>query len=176
MSVEADDTGLVGLGNVGEDAVDHADKHAVLEGVTGVLDDGDDVGAVGGHVDEISAGTVGELDGENGTGRANDIGNVRDGSTRGGTEVEDLAAGLHEDVLHTTEDTSGQLRTEGVPDTVLSLGRSGSLAVGGGRAGGLDADALLAIDSLAWGQVLGDKQVLLAASDENTGVSVRLLD
>jgi hypothetical protein len=34
-SVETDDTGLVGLGDVGEDAVYHADQHAVLEGMTG---------------------------------------------------------------------------------------------------------------------------------------------
>jgi hypothetical protein len=32
--VETDDTGLVGLGDVGEDAVDHAYEHAVLEGMT----------------------------------------------------------------------------------------------------------------------------------------------
>lgn len=177
VGVEADDTGLIGLGNVGEDAVDHADEHAVLERVTGVLDDGDNVGAVGGHVDEISAGAVGELDGEDGSGRANDVGNVRDGSTRGSTKVKDLAAGLHVDVLHTTKDTSGQLRTEGVPHAVFGLGRSRSLAVGlvGAGAGSVDADALLAVDGLAGGQVLGDQKILLAASDEDTGVSVGLL-
>jgi hypothetical protein len=31
--VETDDTGLVGLGNVGEDAVYHAYQHSVLEGM-----------------------------------------------------------------------------------------------------------------------------------------------
>lgn len=176
VGVQTDNTGLVGLGNVGEDAVDHADEHAVLEGVTGVLDDGDNVGALGGHVDEISAGAVGELDGEDGTSRADNIGNVRHRSTRRSTQVKDLASRAHVDVLHTTEDTSSQLGTEGVPDTVLSLCRSGGLAVRlGTGAGGVDADALLAVDGLAGGQVLGDQQILLAASDEDTGVPVGLL-
>ena len=177
MGVETDDTGLIGLGNVGEDAVDHADEHAVLERVTGVLNDGDNVGAVGGHVDKISAGTVGELDSEDGTSRTDDIGNVRDGSTRGSTEVEDLAAGLDVNVVHTTENTGGQLRTERVPDTVFGLGRGGSIAVGlgGASVGGIDADALLAVDGLTGGQVLGDEEILLAASNEHTGVSVGLL-
>lgn len=66
VGVESDDTGLVRLGNVGEDGVDHGDKHTVLERVTGVLDNGDDVGAVSGHVDKVTAGTVGELDSVNG--------------------------------------------------------------------------------------------------------------
>lgn len=177
MGVETDDTGLIGLSNVGENAVDHAHEHAVLERVTGVLNDGNNVGAVGGHVDKISAGTVGELDGEDGTSGTDDIGNVRDGSTRGSTEVEDLAAGLDVNVVHTTENTGSQLRTERVPDTVFGLGGCGSIAVGlvGASVGGIDADALLAVDGLTGGQVLGDEEILLAASDEHTGVSVGLL-
>ena len=177
VGVETNDTGLIGLGNVGEDAVDHGDEHAVLEGVTGVLHDGNDVGAVGGHVDEIATRTVGELDSEDGTSRTDDIGNVRDGSTRGSTKVEDLAAGLDVNVVHTTEDTGGQLRTERVPDTVFGLGRCRSITVGlvGASVGGVDADALLAVDGLTGGQVLGDEEILLAASDEHTGVSVGLL-
>jgi hypothetical protein len=177
VGVETDDTGLIGLGNVGEDAVDHADEHAVLEGVTGILNDGDNVCAVGGHVDKISAGTVGELDSEDGSSRANDVGNVRDGSTRGSTEVENLAAGLDVNVVHTTENTSGQLRTERVPDTVFSLCGGGSITVGlvGASAGGVDADALLAVDGLTGSQVLGDEEILLTAGNEDTGVSVGLL-
>lgn len=67
VGVEANNTGLVGLGNIGEDAVNHRDKHAVLERVTGVLDNRNDIGAVGSHVDEITARTVRELNSVNGT-------------------------------------------------------------------------------------------------------------
>ena len=80
-SIHSNDTSLVGLGNVGEDAVDHADEHTVLEGVTGILNNGDDVCAVGGHVDQITARAVGELNSEDGSLRANDVGNVGDGGT-----------------------------------------------------------------------------------------------
>ena len=109
VGVKTDDTGLIGLGNIGEDAVDHTNEHTVLERVTGVLDDGDDVGTVSGHVDQITAGTVRELDGVDGTSGSNDISDVRNRSTRSRSEVKDLAAGLHVDVLETTEDTSSDL-------------------------------------------------------------------
>lgn len=39
MGVEGDDTGLVGLSDIGKDDVDHLHEHAVLLGVTGVFDD-----------------------------------------------------------------------------------------------------------------------------------------
>ena len=172
VGVETDDTGLIGLGNIGEDAVDHADEHAVLEGVTGILDDGDDVGTVGGHVDEISAGAVGELDGEDGSLGADDISNVRDGGTGGSTEVEDLGSRAHVDVVDTTEDTGSQLGTEGVPHAVLDGRGSGSVVVAGFLAA--NADALLAVDALTGGQVLGDKEILLSAGNEDTGVTVGL--
>lgn len=61
VGVDGHDTGLIGLGNIGKDDIDHSDEHSVLEGVTGILDDGDDVGPLLGDVDEISARAVGEL-------------------------------------------------------------------------------------------------------------------
>lgn len=175
VGVKTDDTGLIGLSNIGEDAVDHADEHAVLEGVTGVLDNGDNVGAVSSHVDQVTAGTVRELDGVDGTGGTDDISDVRNGGTGGGTEVEDLGAGLHVDVLETTEDTGGNLRTEGVPDTVLDLCGSGSLAVFDNGCRRVDSNALLTIDGDTRGHALCAQHVLLAASDKDTGVSVGLL-
>lgn len=173
MGVETDDTGLVGLGNIGKDAVDHADEHAVLERVTGILDNGDDVCAVSGHVDQIATTAVGELDGVDGTGGTDNVSNVGDGSTGGSTEVEDLAAGAHEDVLETTEDTGSQLGTEGVPHTVLDLGGRARLVASGGRS--INRDALLAVNSNTGSNVLGAEHVLLATGDEDTSVTVRLL-
>ena len=170
--VETDDTGLIGLGNIGEDAVNHADEHTVLEGVTGILDDGDDVCAVGSHVDQITARAVGELDGEDGSLGADDISNVGDGGTGGSTKVEDLGSGAHVDVVDTTEDTGSQLGTEGVPDAVLDGRGSGSVVVASLLAA--NADALLAVDALAGGQVLGDKEILLSAGNEDTSVTVGL--
>lgn len=105
--------------NVGKDAVDHADQHAVLERVARILDNGDDVCAVGGHVDQITARAVRKLDGEDGALGSDDISNVRHTSARRSTEVEDLAARAHVDVVDTTEDTSSQLASEGVPHAVL---------------------------------------------------------
>lgn len=171
VGVETNDTGLVGLGNVGKDDIDHGHEHAVAERVTGILNDGDNVGAVSGHANQVTTRAVRELDGVDVTGRADNISDVRDGGTAGSTEVENLGTGLHVDVVHTTQDTGSQLGTEGVPHTVLDLGDGAVLS-----GGGLDRDTLLAVHGLAGGQVLGDKQILLTTTgNEDTGVTVGLL-
>lgn len=154
-----------------EDKVDHIDKHAVLERHSSVLDNGDDICATGSHVDQVTARTVRELDSVDGAGRTDNVGDVGDGGTRGSTEVESLGAGLDVDGLETTENTSSQLGSERIPDTVFGLGGSAilSLAV-------LDGDTLLVVDALARGQVGGGKQIFLAATDnEDTLVPVGFL-
>lgn len=96
---------------------------------------------------------------------------MRDGGTAGSTNVEDLGTRLHVDVVKTTQDTGSQLGTEGVPHTVLSLGDNTIIT-----SGGLDRDALLAVNSLTGGQVLGDEQILLTTTgNEDTSVTVVLL-
>ena len=67
-TVESNNTGLIRLCDVGENAVDHADQHTVLQRIfeklalqrdicepalltTGILDDGNDVCAMCGHID-----------------------------------------------------------------------------------------------------------------------------
>lgn len=102
VGVESHDTGLVGLGNVGENTVDHGDEHSVSERVAGILDDGDDVGTVLSHVDKVTARSVGELDTVDVSGRADKIGDVTDGGTRGSTKVEDLGTRVHVNLLDTT--------------------------------------------------------------------------
>jgi hypothetical protein len=176
MAVESDDTGLVRLGNVCENNVDHSDEHTVLHGVTGILNDGDNVGALLSHVDELTSGTVRELDGVDTPGGSNDISDVRDGSTGSGSDVENLSTRLDVDVVQTSKDTGGNLGSEGVPDTVLDLGGNGlSVLVGsGGR--GIDRDALLSVDGLTGCQVAGHQHVLLGAGNEDTLVTVLLDD
>lgn len=171
VGVQADDTGLIGLGNVREDDVDHGHEHAVAERVSGVVDDGDDVGAVGSHADQVTARAVRELDGVDVTGGTDQVRDVADRGTAGGTQVQHLGARAHVDVVQTTQDTGRQLGAEGVPHTVLGLGH-GALVTGGT----LDRDTLLAVDGLTGGQVLGDQQIFLAGvGDEDTSVTVGFL-
>lgn len=172
LTIKTNNTGLIGLSNIGKDAVNHANQHAVLERVTGILNDGDDVCAVGSHVDEITAGAVGELDSEDGTLGADNVSNVGHTGSGGGTEVKDLASRAHVDVVDTTEDTGSQLGAEGVPDTVL--GAAGGFGTVDGSSGGTNADALLAVDALTGGQVLGNEEILLSARNEDTGVAMGL--
>lgn len=174
VGVHGDNTGLVGLGNIGKDDVDHGNDHAVPGGLTGILDNGDDVGPLGGHGDEIATGSGRELDGVDVSSRADEISDVGDGGTRGSTEVEDAGAGLHVDVVGTTSDGGTQLTPEGVPHAVFDLGRGrGAVVVLDGL---VDRDALLAVDRVAGCQVLSREAVFLcAADDENTGVTMGLL-
>jgi len=76
LGVEGDDTGLVGLGDVSENGVDHTDDHSVFVGVTGVLDDGDDVCALLGEVQEIASRTVRKFNSIYKTIASNDIRDV----------------------------------------------------------------------------------------------------
>lgn len=166
---------MVGLGNVGEDGVDHRHEHAVLHGVPGILDDGDDVGAAGSHVDEVTTGAVRELDGIHGAGGTDDVSDMGDGGTRGGTEVEDLGTRLHINGVKTSEDTRSQLTPEGVPDSVLGLRRRGRAVLVSALAV-LNGDTLLAVDGLAGDKVSRGKQILLStAGHEDTGVTMGLL-
>jgi len=58
VGVESDNSSLIGLRDIGEDDVDHADEHSVLVRVTGVLDDWHNVRARLRDVEQISAGSV----------------------------------------------------------------------------------------------------------------------
>lgn len=170
MCVEGNDSGLIGLGNIGKNGVDHANEHSVLLGVSGILNDGDDIGSLLGHAYQVSARSVRKLDGVHSTGGAHDISNVRNRGTGGSTQVQDLGSGLDEQLVKTTEDTGSQLGSEGVPHSVLDLG---GLSLGGGG-GHVNRHSLLAVNALAGGQVLGDQEILLSSGNENTAVSMGL--
>jgi hypothetical protein len=161
------------LRNIGKDAVDHADQHTVLEGVTRILDNGDDVCAVGSHVDQITSGAMRELDGEDGSLGSDNVGNVRNTGTRRSTKIQNFAARAHVDVVNTTKDTGCQFTPEGVPDAVFDAAGCGVISVAG-VGGGTNTDTLLAVDALARSQVLGDEQIFLSTGDENTGVAMGL--
>mmetsp|Transcript_13796 Transcript_13796/g.17847 ORF Transcript_13796/g.17847 Transcript_13796/m.17847 type:complete len:291 (-) Transcript_13796:33-905(-) len=167
MRVQRHDTGLVRLGDVGEDAVDHSDEHAVFEGVAGVLDDGDDVGAAFGHGEEVAAGTVGEFDGVDVALGTDDVGDVGDGGSGGGAEVEDLGAGFDPDVVHSAEDGGGELGSEWIPNTIFHLDR---IPIRSRRT--LHAYPLLAVHGHARRAIQRDERILLPARDEHALVSM----
>ena len=79
MGVEGNDTCLIRLSDIGKDDIDHLDEHSVLLWVTGVFYNGDDVGSLLGHTDQITAGSVRELDGVDDSLGTDDIGYVTDG-------------------------------------------------------------------------------------------------
>lgn len=125
LCIQCHNTTLIRLCHIGKDGIDHADQHAILVWMTGVLNNGNNVGTLLGHINQITARTVRELNGIDKTLRSNNIGYVRHSCARGATQVQHLGARWHVYLLHTAENGCGQLGTEGIPDTVLNL-----LAVG----------------------------------------------
>ena len=121
VSVDGNNTRLVGLSNVGKDDVDHTDKHAILVWVTGVLDDRNDVCALLGNVDQVTAGPVRKLHRVDESLRADDVGHVGDGRSGGSTEVKNLLARCDVDLIDTAKDGRSQLGAEGIPYTVFNL-------------------------------------------------------
>lgn len=173
VGVHGDNTGLIGLGNIGKDDIDHGDDHAVTGRLTGVLNNGNNVGSLGGHGDEITAGSGRELDGVDVASRTDNVSDVRDGGTGGTTKVEDARARLDVDLISTTGDGSAKLASEGVPHAVLDLGGGSGAIVVLDRL--VDGDALLAVDRLARCCVAGSKTIFLTTTDDkDAGVTVRL--
>lgn len=81
---------LIRLGDVGKDSIHHAHQHTILERVSRVLDDGDDVGTGLGHVDQVSSGTVGKLYRVHASRWSHDVRHVRNSCSGGCSKVEHL--------------------------------------------------------------------------------------
>lgn len=81
---------LVRLGDVGEYSVHHSNEHAVLERVSCILDDRDDVRTRLGHVDQVPSGAVGKFHRVNAARRPYDIGDMRNSGACCRTQVQHL--------------------------------------------------------------------------------------
>lgn len=108
-AVDSHDSGLVWLGNIGEDEVNHFDKESVIPRLSGVQDQWDDVGPLFGHVQQLSSTPRGELNGVENSGRSDDIGNVRTGGSGTCSQIQDLASWTESKFVETSNDSSGDL-------------------------------------------------------------------
>ena len=119
--VETEDSSLIWLGDISEDNVNHWHEHSVFLWMSSVLNNWNDIGSLLGHVDQVSAGSLGELNSVHATGWSNQISNVGNSGSGSSSNIEDLAAWLHVDVSDTSNDGSSDLGSEWVPDSVLCL-------------------------------------------------------
>lgn len=172
VRVQTDNTRLIGLGNIGKNGVNHGHEHTVAERVSGILDNGNDIRAVSRHANQVTTRAMREFNSVDVASGSNNISDMADRGTASGTQVQDLSARAHVQLIETTEHTSCKLATERVPDTVFRL--SDSTILSSWR---VHRNALLAVDGFSGSQVLGNEQVFFAAaSDEDTGVTVGFLD
>jgi hypothetical protein len=107
--VESKNTGLIGLGDISENHVDHRHEHSVFLRVSSILDNWDHVSTLLSHVDKITADSLGEFDSVDSALGSDQVGNVGAGSTGSTTKVKDLAARFDENVTDTTDDGCGNL-------------------------------------------------------------------
>lgn len=85
VGVVSQNSSLIGLGDIGEDNINHRYEHSVFLGVSSIFNDGDDVSTLLGHVDEITSDTLGELNGVDVTLGSDEVTDVRDSGTGGGS-------------------------------------------------------------------------------------------
>jgi len=107
VRIQCHNAGLIGLGDIGKDGVDHAEQHAVLERVSGVFDNGNNVGALLGDAEQVASGAVGEFDRVDRARGTDNVAHVRDRGARSGAQIEHLGAGVNVNVVDTTENGSG---------------------------------------------------------------------
>eukprot|EP01033_Poteriospumella_lacustris_P012096 gene12096-gene12955 len=161
MRIQRHDTSLVRLCHVRENCVHHTHQHTILQRVSGVFDDRNDVRARLRHVDQVATRSERELDCIYTSRRTHNVRHVRYRGTGRTTEIVN--------VVHTTQNRRRNLRSERIPHTVLQLR---GVAVRSRRT--VHLDALLAIHILAGSAVQRHQRIFLATGDEHALVTMRL--
>lgn len=54
MRVFRNDTGLIRLSNISENNIDHPDNESIIQRLSSIMDDWDNIGSLLGHIDQIS--------------------------------------------------------------------------------------------------------------------------
>lgn len=139
VAVLSNDSCLIWLGNVSEHTIDHTDQKSVILRFSGVMNDWDDVGSLLGHVNQVSSDSVGELNCIDKTFWANDIRNVGNSSSWGGTEIQNLGSWEDTGFGNTTDDWSSDFGSVRIPDSVFDF-----LSID------FDADSLFIINAFSW--------------------------
>jgi len=122
-----------------------------------------------GHVDQIAARPVRELDGVDASLGADEVADVTDCRTGSASQVQDFRAGLHMYRIDTTQDSGAQFATEGIPDSIFNLGGRAVLVR---RA--IYRNSLFSIHVFAGRRVERDDDVFLAPRDKHPFMAVRL--
>lgn len=145
LGIDSNDSGLIWLGDIGENDINHTDQESVLKGSSGISNNGDNIGSLLGHIYKVSSGSVGELDSIDGSLWSNKIGDVGDSGSTGSSEVENLGTWLDIDLTDTSNDGGSNFTSVWVPDSVLNFFSVGEVLT----------HSLFIVDTFSWGGVLG---------------------
>mmetsp|Transcript_9287 Transcript_9287/g.27687 ORF Transcript_9287/g.27687 Transcript_9287/m.27687 type:complete len:235 (-) Transcript_9287:1818-2522(-) len=172
MGIQGNNTCLIRLCDVSKDAINHANQHAVFQRVSGILYNWNNVGSQLGNAQKIASGTMRELYGIHGSILSDNIRNVGDRSSSCSTNVKDFRAGFDPNIVNTAQNSSGDLRSEGIPYTVFCF-HSGTTWF---CRWCFNADSLFAIYSNTRRGVQCDQGIFLTTGYENTLVAMRFDD
>mmetsp|Transcript_14869 Transcript_14869/g.30647 ORF Transcript_14869/g.30647 Transcript_14869/m.30647 type:complete len:230 (-) Transcript_14869:176-865(-) len=136
-----------------------------------IFNNGDYIGALFGHTQEITSGTVTEFHSVDRPRWAHNIRYMTDTGTSGGTNVQHLTPRFDPNMINTPQNSSSQLRSKGVPNTVFHLAWHRDFCTSGGWY--FDTNALFPIDSHTRRRVQRDQGIFLSTGNENSFVAMR---
>jgi len=153
-SVKSENTGLIWLSDICEDDINHRHEHSIFLWMSSILNDWDNIGSLFSHVNQISTGSLRELDSVNASSWSNEISNVRNSGSRSGSNIEHFSTSFHVNVTNTSNNSGTDLRSEWIPDSVLCFSTSVILV--------LNAHTFFVVNGLAWVKILGNDSVVLS--------------
>merc|ERR1719350_1822053 len=106
LRVKSHNPGLVRLSYISKHAVNHGDQHPVLVRVPGILYDWHHVSPLLGHVEQISARPVTELHCIHHPFRPHHIRHMAHCGATSSSQIQDLAAWWHVDLIYSSQDCS----------------------------------------------------------------------
>mmetsp|Transcript_14903 Transcript_14903/g.19503 ORF Transcript_14903/g.19503 Transcript_14903/m.19503 type:complete len:322 (-) Transcript_14903:106-1071(-) len=169
MRIQRHNTSLIGLGHIRKDGVNHTNQHSVLQRVSSIFNNGDNVGTLFGHGQQIAPWAMTEFHSIHGTSGTDNIGYVTHTRTGSGTNVQYLAPRTNPNVINTTQNSGGNFRSKGIPHAIFNFLCNCFTS----RRWYFDRNTLFPIDSKTRCTVERDQGIFLASSNKNTFVTMR---
>mmetsp|Transcript_9422 Transcript_9422/g.14216 ORF Transcript_9422/g.14216 Transcript_9422/m.14216 type:complete len:262 (-) Transcript_9422:101-886(-) len=171
VTIQSDNSCLIGLCNIRKYDINHAYKHAVFQWVSCILNNGDNVGTCLGNIDEVTSRTVREFNCVNHSSWSNNVRNVRTRSSSCCSDIKNLGTRFDPDIINSSEYCCSDLGSERIPNTVFNLG---SASIRTRRS--LNTDSLFAVYSNTRGAIQGYQSILLSTSNKDTLVTMGFND
>lgn len=162
LCIYTDDSGLIWLGDIRKNDINHTDQKSVFKWSSGITNNGDNIGSFFGHINKISTWSVGEFYCIDCSLWSNNIWDVWDCSTTCSTKIKNLGTWLDIDITDTTNDGGGDLTSVWVPDSVFNFFTIGNILT----------HSLFIVNTFSWSTIFSEKGILWSLGNKYTLKSV----